>query len=170
MDSATHWAHNWGWSSAHSSEFSSRGAFAGLPRWPYVRFVFFITYEFSSRRRLIFFLYSGYLSFLSRLITHRLHYFLSTDALHHVDFIRYSAKWSCLPGRELMTTITEQPQPILFPIPSSPFLSHNQRAALATGELWDDSIWTSALWTSILARTPFYPHHSLSESRSPLLV
>ena len=66
--------------------------------------------------------------FFSHLITNRLHSFLSTDALHHVDFIRYSAKWSCLPGRGFIITITEQRQPIVFPIP--PSLITNERLSL----------------------------------------
>ena len=63
MDSATPWPHNWGWSSAHSSEplleALLQACIAGLM---YCTLPFFITCELSSWRRLILFLYPHYLN------------------------------------------------------------------------------------------------------------
>lgn len=63
----------------------------------------------------------------SRDLADRLLLFLSTDALHYVEFHQYSVKWSCLPGRECVSSLGEQAQPLLYPIPPSPFLTHKAR-------------------------------------------
>ena len=56
-------------------------------------------------------------SFLSLLSS-----FLSADPLHHVDIFRYSIKWSGLLGMDIVDSLSEEQQQIVFADPPSSLL------------------------------------------------
>ena len=75
---------------------------------------------------------------------------LIADALHHVEFHQYSVKWSCLPGRECISYLSEQAQPLLYPIPPSPLLTHKARVIQLRHDQYMRTRRTSTAWRSTI--------------------
>jgi len=72
--------------------------------------------------------------FFSHAIVSHFSSFLDSNPLHHVDLFRYSVKWSCLPGRALLSSFADWDQLLHFPAP----LTHPNPKQLLLSEWQDD--------------------------------
>ena len=98
--------------------------------------------------------------FFSHSITDRLISFLDSNPLHHVDLFRYSIKWSCLPGRALISSLTDRTQLENLPLSSLPLsdpksllLSEWQENYLATNR--SANYWRSTICPDGQGPPPF---------------
>ena len=86
--------------------------------------------------------------------------FLGSNPLHHVDLFRYSIKWSCLPGRALISSFTDQEQPLHFPLstlppnPKSLLLAEWQEDYISTNR--SANYWQSTICPDGQGPPPFY--------------
>jgi len=96
----------------------------------------------------------------SRALLSLLSGFLDSHDTHHVDFFRYSIKWSGLPGMAVLDHLREGAQHMIFPLPPTPLL--NPKACLLCNlqSQYMDTIQDARIWQSIIlpdrCPPPFY--------------
>ena len=66
-----------------------------------------------------------------------------------VDTFRYSAKWSSLPGTDLIKSFCDHIQPSTFPVPPPRLITHANKAFSTRREEWDNAIRSTPPWASI---------------------
>jgi len=86
--------------------------------------------------------------------------FLSSDPVHHVDIFRYSVKWSGLPGKATLESLSETEQRAMFPLPPTPLLPPKARMIRDLEDEYYRTNHSSQVWQSIIppdgCPPPFY--------------
>jgi len=76
--------------------------------------------------------------------------FLLSDSIYHVDFFRYSVKWSSLPGMATLESLSETEQRATFPSPPTPLLLPKARLLRDLEAEYYRTNRSSRIWQSII--------------------